>query len=353
MKKIRVAVVGAGQVANTIHLPSWKSIKEAEVTAICDINKEFAEKTAEEWKVPNVYQEFEELIKEEKMLIDICTPPVTHKDLAMRAMEEGHDVIVEKPLVMNPKDADTILKTYKKFEDDVNFCIIHNFLFEHPIIKLRSLLEKYNVEILGVDIRMLHTPNDEMIFQPDHWVHDLPAGRFGECLIHPVYVLTNLIGNLNIRDVYTSKRGVHDVKFDELFTTFDSGDKFGSIHISFNSPRWTFPMSIKIYGKDSIIEFDGSNHTFNVQGKCVDGYLPRQSIPKSRIVKDSISMAAQIVGSTFKNSIEVLTRRRKMAHELLFKSFINQILNGEKMPYTVEEAYTSTRTFLEILYQLD
>ena len=55
MKKIKVAVVGAGQVANTIHLPSWKSITEAEVTAICDINKEFAEKTAAEWKVPNVY----------------------------------------------------------------------------------------------------------------------------------------------------------------------------------------------------------------------------------------------------------------------------------------------------------
>ena len=112
-------------------------------------------------------------------------------------------------------------------------------------------------------------------------------------------------------------------------------------------------MSIKIYGKDSIIEFDGSNHTFNVQGKCVDGYLPTQSIPKSRIFKDSISMAAQILGSTFKNSIDVLTRRRKMAHELLFRSFINQILNGERMPYTVEEAYTSTRTFLEIIYQLD
>ena len=107
---------------------------------------------------------------------------------------------------MNKDDADAILRKYKKLEDEVNLCIIHNFLFEWPVIRLRSILEENNVDILGVDIRMLHTSNDEMISDRGHWVHDLPGGRFGECLIHPICVLTNLIGDLNIRDVYASKR---------------------------------------------------------------------------------------------------------------------------------------------------
>ncbi len=284
------------------------------------------------------------------MLIDICTPPMTHKDLAIRAMEAGHDVILEKPMVMNKDDADAILRKYKKLEDEVNLCIIHNFLFEWPVIRLRSILEENNVDILGVDIRMLHTSNDEMISDRGHWVHDLPGGRFGECLIHPICVLTNLIGDLNIRDVYASKRGEYDwVKHDEFFSSFDSGDRFGNIHVSFNSPRWTFPMSIRVYGKNLIVNFDGSNQTFTVQGKCVEGYLPRQPIPKFRIFRDSVSNAGQVLTSTFRNFTDFITGKRRRAHELLFLSFSDYLLNGKEMPYTVEEAYSSTKTFLEII----
>lgn len=355
MNKVEVAIVGTGEVANTIHLPSWKNIKEAEVKGICDINRELAQKTANKWNISHFTTDFEEMIQsEDKMLVDICTPPSTHKDLAIKAMREGHDVLLEKPMAMSPEDADAIMRTYKRLEDEVNFCIIHNFLFELPILKLRSLLEKNGVEILGVDIRMLHTPNDEMISDRNHWVHDLPGGRFGECMIHPVYVLSNLIGELKIRDVYAVKRGNYDwVKYDELFSSFDSGDKFGSIHVSFNSPRWTFPMSLKVYGEESIIGFDGSNQTFMVQGKCVDGYLPRQPLPKFRIFRDSVSMASHIIGSTLGNFIDFVGGRRKMAHELLFRSFIDQILYTKAMPYTVEEAYRSTKVFHEIVNGLN
>lgn len=353
-KKIDVAIVGAGEVANTIHLPSWKNIPEADVKVLCDINMELASNTAEKWGIGKFTTEFDEILdSDDKMMIDICTPPMTHKDLVIQAMEAGHDVILEKPMVMNGDDADAILRTYKKFEDEVNLCIIHNFLFEWPIMKLRSIIEKNNVDVLGVDIRMLHTSNDEMIADRNHWVHDLPGGRFGENLIHPVYVLTNLIGELSIRDVYTSKRGVYEwVDFDELFSTFNSGDKFGSIHVSFNSPRWTFPMSIRVYGKNLIVNFDGSNQTFTVQGRCVDGYLPHQPLPKFRILRDAISNSSQILSSTFRNFTDFITGKRKRAHELLFRSFIEYLLNDVDMPYTVEEAYSSTRTFLEIINTL-
>lgn len=353
-KKINVAIVGAGEVANTIHLPSWNNIPEADVKVVCDINRELALKTAEKWSIEKFTTEFDELLdSDNKMLIDICTPPMTHKDLAIQAMESGHDVILEKPMVMNREDADAILRTYKKLEDEVNLCIIHNFLFEWPILKLRSIIEKNNVDVLGVDIRMLHTPNDEMIADRNHWVHELPGGRFGENIIHPIYVLTNLIGELTIRDVYTAKRGEYDwVSFDEFFSTFDSGDKFGSIHVSFNSPRWTFPMSIKVYGKNLILNFDGSNQTFTVQGRCVDGYLPRQPLPKFRIFGDALSNSSQILSSTFRNFTDFITGKRKRAHQVLFKSFTEYLLNDGEMPYSVEEAYSSTKTFLEIINTL-
>jgi len=57
--KIKVAIVGAGNVANSMHLPAWKKIPEAEVVAVCDVNRENAERTAEKWKIPKIYTDFD------------------------------------------------------------------------------------------------------------------------------------------------------------------------------------------------------------------------------------------------------------------------------------------------------
>lgn len=182
--------------------------------------------------------------------MDLCTPPATHAPLSVKAMENGHHVILEKPMAMSVGETERIYKEYQRTKEEVKLCVIHNFLFEPPILEIKSILEKKRVDVLSIDIRMLHTPNDEMISDRNHWVHSLPGGRFGECLVHPVYLLRNLMGRLNVRDVYGVKRGLYDwVDYDELYATFDSSDKFGSVHISFNSPRWTTPLSMKIYGR--------------------------------------------------------------------------------------------------------
>lgn len=74
-KKIDVAIVGAGEVANTIHLPSWKNIPEADVKVLCDINMELASNTAEKWGIGKFTTEFDEILdSDDKMMIDICTP---------------------------------------------------------------------------------------------------------------------------------------------------------------------------------------------------------------------------------------------------------------------------------------
>jgi len=101
-------------------------------------------------------------------------------------------------MAMSLEESERILKGYQRRKDEVRLCIIHNHLFSPSMLKIKSALEKNKVDVLGVDIRMLHTPPDEMISDRNHWVHSL-LGRFGECLIHPVYLLHNLIGKLNIR----------------------------------------------------------------------------------------------------------------------------------------------------------
>jgi len=346
MKRVNVAIVGAGNVANTIHIPVWKKIKQVNVTSVYDVERERAEKVAKKWKICRVYNDFTELLEKEEAIIDICTPPSTHASLSIEAMRMGHSVVLEKPMAMSYDECKEIMNEYEKRKDEVRLCIVHNFLFSPPLLDIKSIINKKRLDILSVDIRMLHTPNDEMISDRTHWVHKLPGGRFGENLIHPVYILRNLIGKLNVRDVYASKRGSYDwVNYDELYATFDSEGKYGIIHISFNSPRTTnAPISIRVYGKQAIINYDGSNLAFIAQGP-----LPQGKIWK---VKDNFTLTTQIMKSLIKETIRTIFSKNKSGHEYIFSSFIQSILKGEKMTYSPEEAYDATITFLEVLKRL-
>ena len=369
MRKVSVAIVGAGNVTNSIHVPAWRSLKNVEVTAICDINKEKAERCAKIWNIPKIYTEFEELLeatRDENTIIDICTPPSTHASLSVKAMEAGFNVMLEKPMAMNIGDCRKIMNEYRRRREEVKLCVIHNFLFALPMLRIKSIIERRKLDILGVDIRMLHTPEDEMISDRNHWVHSLPGGRFGENLIHPVYVLRNLLGELTIGDVYVAKRGDYEwVSYDELYVTFHSNNKkFGSIYISFNSPRWSSLFNIAIYSKELIIKYDGTNQTLIMQGPLLPGYLSNLNKVynryhvKLKILKDVAQTSMQIVGPAVSSLISRLVKkifrikREKSGHTYLFEAFINSILNQSDLPYTPEEAYDATITFLKVINRI-
>lgn len=65
MRCVNVVIVGAGNVANTVHIPAWKKIKEANLIAICDIDKKRAENIARNWKIRRIYTDFAELLEKE------------------------------------------------------------------------------------------------------------------------------------------------------------------------------------------------------------------------------------------------------------------------------------------------
>lgn len=350
---MEVAVVGAGSVANVIHAPAWRSIKKAKLIAICDTNGERAKRFAEIWKVPRIYTDFDTLLEEEKnALIDICIPPNLHAQLALKAMRSGHHVILEKPMALSLDDCEQILSEWKR--NKAKICVIHNYLFEPPMLKVRSLIK--NLDILSVDIRMLHTV-EAVIPDRNHWVHNLPGGMFGECLIHPIYMLRNIVGKLNVRDVYATKRGPYDwVKYDELHVTLDSNGKFCTVHISFNSPRWSYPFHIKVYSKELLLTYDGTNQSLIIQK-----YLPPfhlRGIGKYRLelemLSDAISSSWQTTGSVIKSIYNktkgaFLNRRLGSGHVYLFNSFVNGILENKEEYYHFEEAYCATKTYLKIL----
>jgi UDP-N-acetylglucosamine 3-dehydrogenase len=66
-------------------------------------------------------------------IVDICTPPFTHCEIAVKAAESGCHVLVEKPLAMDAKEAETMIKVARL--NSIKMCVVHNFLYSHAMKK--------------------------------------------------------------------------------------------------------------------------------------------------------------------------------------------------------------------------
>jgi predicted dehydrogenase len=98
---LRVALVGAGNIASH-HLPAYIQFpNEVELVAICDVDESLARQRAKEADVESVYADVASLLRDVACdALDICVTPDQHAPIAHAAIEAGKHVLVEKPFAL-------------------------------------------------------------------------------------------------------------------------------------------------------------------------------------------------------------------------------------------------------------
>ena len=99
MSTIKIGIVGIGVISGIYLENITKLFKEIEVTAVCDLVKERAQKAAADYNIPKIYDAMEELFAD--IDIDIVlnlTRPYEHYDVTYGALMAGKHVYSEKPL---------------------------------------------------------------------------------------------------------------------------------------------------------------------------------------------------------------------------------------------------------------
>ena len=64
LKKVRIAMVGAGNMANNVHYPSLASFGDVEIAAVCDIDTKRLNDTADKYDVEKRYTDYREMVEE-------------------------------------------------------------------------------------------------------------------------------------------------------------------------------------------------------------------------------------------------------------------------------------------------
>lgn len=117
MSKLRVGIIGCGGIANQKHFPALKKNAALnDMIAFCDIDEERAVKAAAEFgsAEAKVYTDYHELLANSEVdVIHICTPNVSHSEIAIAAFAANKHVYCEKPMSHNSDEADKMVAAWK------------------------------------------------------------------------------------------------------------------------------------------------------------------------------------------------------------------------------------------------
>jgi len=114
-RRIRVGIVGCGEVTQIMHWPSLFQLGESyEVTALCDVGTQLLETLGKQWNVKNLLTDHRELLKKDDVdAVLIANPNAFHAEVTLDAIAAGKHVLVEKPMCVTRREAEEIIAAQK------------------------------------------------------------------------------------------------------------------------------------------------------------------------------------------------------------------------------------------------
>lgn len=344
MKKLNLAIVGCGAVADYRHIPAFKRIKKfVNFHTACDRNIGLADILAQKHKFYCAYSDVLKMLHDEPIdIVDICTPPATHAKIAIDAMDNGCHVLIEKPMAATTKECENMIAAAKLNKRKI--CVIHNVLFHRPLIDAKAILESGIIgDFRGMRI-LLSDPRAEMIMRSDYWVHKLDGGVIGETGPHPIYISQAFIGAIKNVEVFVKNYEQHPwAPFDEFRIELEGENGMSSVMISYSGNRYA--AEVEIFGSEGAIYCD-------LQSMLTIVHPKKEKLGKIQLVDTTLDTAKQMCFGLVENTIDVVTGRFKVGHDVIIERFVDSCLNNAPLPVTPEEGMSVIATLELVIKSL-
>lgn len=98
MQKVRVGMIGAGSLANSVHYPSLGEFDDVDIVSICDLDEGRLKNTADKYGIGRTYMDYKKMVQEVDMdAVYIIMPPHHLFDLVIYCLNSKLNVFIEKP----------------------------------------------------------------------------------------------------------------------------------------------------------------------------------------------------------------------------------------------------------------
>ena len=341
---MRVGIIGSGFIAKQKHLPAWKKVaRDAQVVALSDPNVAQAEELARAYGIAGVYKDYRQMLEAEQLdVVDICSPPRTHAELAIGSLKAGAHALIEKPMAINTEECDQILAVAQ--ENGRKICVAHSDLFYPSFLKAREIVKQGSIGDFGGMRIFLSTPVDYITSKPDHWAHRLPGGVIGETGPHVIYMALAFINPIQTVRVDARKQlnqfpwsPYEDYRLDLI-----GENATCSVALTYATNRWA--VQLDLWGSEGHLKFDLETQTLIVHG--------RSDLKPMTLGISAVKEAGQMLSGTLGTSLSYLTGRFENTHERLVREFVESIRSGSPTPVPPEEGREAVRVMDLLVSQL-
>ena len=110
MERVRVGIVGGGDAAQVMHLPSLRMLEDRfTVTALADVSRRVLDGVGARWQIPARHADWRALLAGDDVdAVLVACPNAYHAEVALAALETGRHVLVEKPMCLTRREADAL-----------------------------------------------------------------------------------------------------------------------------------------------------------------------------------------------------------------------------------------------------
>jgi len=150
MRKLNVAVIGTGSWGRN-HIRVYDELDSTSLMAIADIDEKAARGYGKKYNVDWYTDPKEVFSRRDIEAVSICTPTITHADLALQAINAGMHVLVEKPMTNTIEEAQNLIKAAESKGVHLSVGFVERF---NPAVN--KAMEIISEEKIG-DVILAHT----------------------------------------------------------------------------------------------------------------------------------------------------------------------------------------------------
>lgn len=141
MDRVKWLLVGAGDISHKRVAPTLAEAQDSGIVAICDVRKEQAQSLADKFGVKEVFTDFTEALTSSSAdAVYLATPVWLHAEQAVKVLEAGKHVLIEKPLGQNSTECETVIAVAEKTGKNVACAYFRRFYPRY--IHAKEMLKK-------------------------------------------------------------------------------------------------------------------------------------------------------------------------------------------------------------------
>lgn len=248
---VRVAVIGAGSMANRVHYPSLAAEPGVEIVGICDLDPQRMNTTADRFGIGPRFTDYQKLVEQVAPdAVYVIGQPEFMYHIWCWCLTHGLDLFIEKPLGLTLHQATNL----------AHLAQTHNRITQVDFQRRAAPLLRHATTTLAGRGPVTHAICTFYKFEPEPMLgardHMMDDG------VHAIDTLRSICGG-SVTDLHSVIRrvGTPDINFFSAQLVFDTGAT-GLLVNSWTSGRRSFSVQLHVPGGCAELDLEGVGHIY-------------------------------------------------------------------------------------------